>query len=310
MINDTLAPPPADDAALPFSRWRRLGFAASAAMMTLTAGALAWNGLVLGLDFAGGVLVEARGPVFDAGALRAALAAAGLPEAQVQLAEAGAVALIRAPADDAAAIEAVRMALGDGATIRSAEVVGPKVSGELLRSGVLASLSAVSAIGLYIWLRFEAKFGVAAFLTTLHDLVAMVGFYAVTGLSFDLTSVAALLAIAGYSINDTVVIFDRVRELLTKRRDLDLADVMDRAATSTLRRTLMTSGTTLIASVALMLFGGPVLFGFAAAITFGVTVGTGSSVFVAAPLLLHMPGRTPGRDAPDDQAPDFTTEED
>jgi preprotein translocase SecF subunit len=168
----------------------------------------------------------------------------------------------------------------------------------------------VGAIGVYIWLRFEAKFGVAAFLTTLHDLVAMVGFYAVTGLSFDLTSVAALLAIAGYSINDTVVIFDRVRELLTKRRDLPAPDVMDRAITSTLRRTLMTSGTTLIASVALMLFGGPVLFGFAAAITFGVTVGTWSSVFVAAPLLLHLPGRMPGRDAPGDRAPDFTAQED
>jgi preprotein translocase SecF subunit len=127
----------------------------------------------------------------------------------------------------------------------------------------------------------------------------MVGFFAVTGLTFDLTSVAALLAVAGYSINDTVVIFDRVRELMARQRDAALPPLIDRAVSGTLRRTLMTSGTTLVTTVALMVLGGPVLFGFAAAVTFGIVVGTWSSIFVAAPLLLHLPGPLPAQDDAD-----------
>jgi preprotein translocase subunit SecF len=282
----------AGDTAWPFTRWRRLGFGLSLALILLTAGALAVRGLSLGLDFTGGVLVEAQGANFDVGALRAALATEGIAEAVVQLADEGRTALVRAPGEGGgAALAAITAALGPDATVRAADVVGPKVSGELLRSGALAALSAVAAIGVYIWFRFEARFGLAAFLTTLHDVVLMVGLYAVTGLTFDLTSVAALLAVAGYSINDTVVIFDRVRELQARARAAPLDRVIDLAITSTLRRTLMTSGTTLVTTVALMVLGGPVLFGFAAAVTFGIVAGTASSIVIAAPLLLHLPGR-------------------
>lgn len=285
--------------ALSVSRLRHAGFAVSLTLTALTAGAMLTRGLDLGLDFTGGVLVESRGPVpWDVGALRLALGEAGAPAASVQLADGGVTAIVRTPADDPTALDAVRAALGRQAEIRAEEVVGPRVSGEVLRSGALACLSAVVAIAIYVWLRFEARFGAAAFIATLHDVVMMLGLYAVTGITFDLTSVAAMLAIAGYSINDTVVVFDRVREMLRTDRAAALDAIVDRAVADTLRRTLMTSGTTLAASTALMAFGGPVLFGFAAAVTFGVIVGTLSSIFIAAPLLLHLPGPLPGRVEP------------
>jgi preprotein translocase subunit SecF len=290
------APSAAGPAPWPFTRWRYAGFAVTAGLLALTLAAVLARGLVLGLDFTGGVLVEARSPAgFEVGALRAELASNGLTETVVQLSDAGRTVLVRVQSDSPAAVAAIREALGSGAEIRSEEAVGPKVSGELLRSGLLASFGAVAAIGIYIWLRFEAKFGAAAFLTTLHDVLLMVGLYAVTGLTFDLTSIAALLLVAGYSINDTVIVFDRIRERLARHRAAELPWIIDVSITDTLRRTLITSGTTLATSVSLMIFGGPVLFGFAAAVTFGIAVGTFSSIFVAAPLVLHLPGRLPGR---------------
>ncbi len=214
----------------------------------------------------------------------------------MQLGDGGLAAFVRSGgANGAETLDRIRAAIGSSAEIRSEEAVGPKVSAELLRQGGLASLAAVAAIAVYVWLRFEAKFGVAAFVTTLHDVIMLVGLYAVTGLSFDMTSIAALLAIAGYSINDTVVVFDRIREALRRDKAAPVGEIIDRAVTETLRRTLMTSGTTLAASVSLMALGGPVLFGFAAAVSFGILIGTYSSIFVAAPLLLHLPGALPGR---------------
>jgi preprotein translocase SecF subunit len=284
-----------------FSRWRWVGFGVTLALTLATLAALVVDGLAFGLDFTGGVIVEARSAAsFDAGALRAALAAAGVPDAVVQLGDGGGSAFVRAPyLDGVDSVERIREALGAGAEIRSAEAVGPKVSGELLRGGAIACLLAVAGIAIYVWLRFEAKFGVAAFLTTLHDVVMIIGLFAVTGMTFDLSTVAAMLAVAGYSINDTVVVFDRIRETLGREPDSPIESVIDRSITETLRRTLMTSVTTLVTTVALMVLGGPVLFGFAAAITFGVLIGTYSSIFVAAPLLIHLPGRLPGRGEPD-----------
>lgn len=276
---------------VPFTRWRRLAFAISLTLVAATVLLLAFRGLSLGLDFTGGVALEARSaPSFDVSAIRAALAAAGHADAVIQLADAGRSVLIRLQDTTGHGADAVRAALGPAAQIVSEENVGPKVSLELLRSGLTSCLLAVGAIAVYVWLRFEARFGLSAFLTTFHDVVMMIGFFALTGLTFDLTSVAALLLVAGYSINDTVIVFDRVREDLGRNRAAPLPSVIDRAITDTLRRTLMTSGTTLATSVALMLFGGPVLFGFAAATTFGIALGTLSSIFVAAPLLLALPG--------------------
>jgi preprotein translocase SecF subunit len=284
----------------PFMRWRRAGFALTLALIVAAFAALGLRGLNLGLDFTGGVLVQAEADqAFDSAQLRAALAANGLDGAVVQLSDGDLTALVRARTEaeqTGTAVAAIRDALGPEARVMSADAVGPKVSGELFRDGAIACALAVFAIGVYVWLRFEAKFGIAAFLTTLHDVVILVGLFAISGLVFDLTSIAALLAVAGYSINDTVIIYDRIRENLARDKTSDVDLIIDKSLTETLRRTLMTSGTTLATTVALMLFGGPVLFGFAAAISFGILIGTYSSIFVAAPLLLHLPGRIPGRD--------------
>ena len=286
---------PGRAAPLPFTRWRRLGFVVSLALLVATFAALGFRGLDLGIDFTGGVSVEASlGREADAAALetlRGRLAAEGLPGAEAQGLDGGSV-LIRLPPGEggSAAADAVSRALGAGAEIRSVDVVGPKVSGELFRSGAIASFLAVLGIAIYIWLRFEARYAFAAFVTTAHDVAMVVGLFAITRLPFDLTSIAALLAVAGYSINDTVVVFDRIRETLGRPGSAPLPIVIDQAVTETLRRTLMTSGTTLAATVSLMIFGGPALFGFAAATTFGIALGTLSSICIAAPLLLHLPG--------------------
>ncbi|MHA3980192.1 protein translocase subunit SecF [Halovulum sp. GXIMD14794] len=304
MMHSQIEGPLSPASPYPFSRWRVFGFSVSLAMLALGIGMLALRGLNLGLDFTGGTLIETRGAVpWDLAELRAALGAAGLPDAVIQLSEGGREVFIRLAEEGASATESVRRAIGPGATILSEASVGPKVSGDLLRSGLLASFSAVAAIGVYVWLRFEARFGLSAFLTTLHDVAMMVCFFAITGLPFDLTSIAALLMIAGYSINDTVVVFDRMREVIRRHRTMPLELVIDTAVTDTLRRTLMTSGTTIVAALSLLIFGGPVLFGFAAAVTFGVLLGTFSSIFVAAPLLLHLPGPLPGQELPDPVEP-------
>lgn len=259
------------------------------------------GGLSLGLDFTGGVVVHAsRASPFDVGVVRTSLAERGIEEAVIQLMNDGSVITVRGQILPESAtpgarpalgtVDAIRSALGADARILKSETVGPKVSAELLRKGVLASLLAVLAIAVYVWTRFTAKYGCAALITTLHDVVVMVGFFAITGLTFDLTSIAALLAIAGYSINDTVIVFDRIRETLGRQPGMPLADAIDRSVTDTLRRTLATSGTTLITSLSIALLGGPMLFAFGAAISFGILVGTFSSIFVAASLLLYLPG--------------------
>ncbi|XDA99246.1 protein translocase subunit SecF [Sulfitobacter sp. LCG007] len=292
---------------LPFTRFRLIGFAFTLALLLATGASLALRGLDLGLDMTGGTLLEVRSDsVIDAGTLRARLLAQGVEGAGVQLADDGHSALLRIPPEAGRAADTatdpVERVLTPDMKIVSEAHVGSKVSAEVFRDGLTASLAAVAAIGIYIWLRFDAKFGVAAFLTTLHDVILILGLFSVTGMSFDLTSIAAMLAIAGYSINDTVIVFDRVREVLGKCRHLSVEAAIDRAITGTLSRTLMTSGTTLAATVSLMIFGGPVLFGFAAAVTFGIVIGTYSSIFVAAPLLIHIPGQLPGR-APETGAP-------
>jgi preprotein translocase SecF subunit len=286
----------------PFMKYRYWGFAFTAFLTLGTVALLFLQGLNLGLDFTGGVLIEAekQSGVFDASGLRATLEGSGLEEFTVQLADGDKTALVRAPleAEGEAAtrpiVEAVTQAIGADATIIRTETVGPQVSGELLRGGVLAALLAVAMIAVYVWFRFESKFGIAALITTFHDVFVIVGLFALTGMTFDLTIVAALLTVAGYSINDTVVIFDRIRETMRKHKRMSLSDLIDEAITATLSRTVVTGCTTLIACFAILFFAGPVLFGFAAAIICGVLIGTYSSIFVAAPLLIHLPGKMPG----------------
>jgi preprotein translocase subunit SecF len=256
----------------------------------------------MGLDFTGGVQVSVAQPTpFDTELVRKQVSDIGIKEPIVNRADGGTTAIIRFQAEDDADLDAlatkIRDALGPQTTIRERVQIGGKVSGELFSAGVWASVAALVAIALYIWFRFERKFGLAALITTFHDVYAIIGLFSVfkAFLPFDLTIVAGVLTLAGYSINDKVVVFDRIREMLKKYKKIPLPRIIDISITATLSRTLITSIATLMAGGAMLFLGGPVLFGFAVSVCFGIVIGTYSSIFVAAPLLIHLPGRVPGQ---------------
>lgn len=276
-----------------FMRWRRWAMACALAVVLGTAGLLATVGLNLGLDFAGGVLIEARSdkPV-DLAGLRALIGGKMTHGVSLQTFGAPNDVLIRVQAPDGGTtnlertVAQVSALLQPGYEIRRSEYLGPQVSSELLHKSIVAAVLAVVLIGIYVWFRFEWQFGLCAVLTTFHDVIAIVGLIALLRLEFSLPLVAALLTIAGYSINDTVVVFDRIRENMRLHKRMALPELIDRSVNQTLSRTVLTSGTTLLAVLPLLIFGGPILRDFALAITWGILVGTVSSVYVAAPLLL------------------------
>ena len=186
------------------------------------------------------------------------------------------------------AVEVVKEALGPGVDYRRVEFVGPKVGAELIEAGITAVLLALAAMLIYIWFRFEWQFGVGAVVALMHDVILTIGVFSLLGLEFNLSTVAAVLTIAGYSINDTVVIYDRVRENLRKYKTLPLDDLLNLSVNDTLSRTILTSVTTLLALLCLFFFGGQVIKGFSFAMIWGVIVGTYSSIWVAVPLLVYM----------------------
>ena len=289
-----------DDTHIRFMHWRRFAFAFTIVMTLASLASMGLVGLNLGLDFVGGILVEARAdnPV-DLATLRSQLAVLNLGDVSLQNFGDQRDVLIRVqeqpgggPAQEQA-ITAIRSVLQPGYEIRRTEFIGPQVSHDLLRNGILAALLAVLLIGLYVWFRYEWQFGVSAVVTTFHDVIATFGLFSLFHLEFNLTVVAALLTIAGYSVNDTVVVFDRVRENLRRYKSLPLAELIDLSVNQTLSRTVMTSSTTLLAVLALLFFGGPVLRNFSLAMTWGIVVGTYSSIFVASALLLHLPSLRP-----------------
>ncbi|MBV9152719.1 MAG: protein translocase subunit SecF, partial [Alphaproteobacteria bacterium] len=201
------------------------------------------------------------------------------------------IRLPRQPGGDAAqeqAVQQVRQALGTGVEYRRTEVVGPSVGSELIRAGVIATILALFAIAAYIWFRFEWQFGIGATIATLHDVITTVGLFAIFQLEFNLTTLAAILTIAGYSINDTVVIYDRVRESMRKHRTMPFRDLINLALNETLSRTILTVSTVALAVLALLFFGGEVLRGFSIAMLWGIVIGTYSSLFIAAPLLYYV----------------------
>lgn len=289
-----------EDTNLNFIGLRFIAYVLSAALVLGSIGLTVQKGLNFGIDFTGGTVVEVRTPeVPDLAALRTLLNDLDLGAISIQEFGAPEDLLIRLPQQDGGAeiqqmaIEDVRQALNDAyaavgeVDYRRVEYVGPQVGEELKQQGLLAVLFSLAGILAYVWFRFEWQFGVAAIIALAHDAVATVGLFALTQLEFNLSTVAAILMIAGYSINDTVIVFDRIRENLRKYKKMPLPELFNKSVNEMLGRTLMTSGTTLLALVALYIFGGEVIQGFVYALIFGIVVGTYSSVFVAAPVLLN-----------------------
>ena len=199
------------------------------------------------------------------------------------------------------AIRLVTASLGADYDIRRTETVGPKIGAELMRSGIIAVIFTMLGIAAYVWFRYEWQFAVGALVAVTHDGLTTVGFFVITQLEFNLTALAALLTIAGYSVNDTVVVFDRVRENMRRYKKMSLVDMLNVSVNETMSRTIMTSGTVFVAMVALALFGGPVLHSFSYAMLWGVIVGTYSSIWVANASLVYLNLR-PDRLRPDDDA--------
>ena len=178
--------------------------------------------------------------------------------------------------------------LGDKIDYRKIDFVGPTVGQELIQSGILAVLSAFACIMLYVWFRFEWQYGVGAILALVHDSIMIIGFFAITRLEFGLTAVAAILTIIGYSINDSVVIYDRIRENMRKFKKMEVFGLLNISINETLSRTVLTASTTFLASLALLIFGGEVIRAFSAAMVFGVIIGTYSSIYISAPALIYL----------------------
>jgi preprotein translocase subunit SecF len=284
-----------DDTKIDFVGRRYFAFGITGLLFVVTIISVLVQGLNFGIDFKGGILIEVKGQhAFELASLRQKLGALGLGEVSLQTFGEPTDLLIRVQRQEGGekaqeqAVSKIKESLGPGLDYRRTEVVGPKVSGELLRKGYIASVLAVLAIGIYVAFRFEWQFGVAAFVATLHDVVTTIGVFSVLGLEFDLTAIAAILTIAGYSVNDTVVVFDRIRENLRKYKTMDLKDLFNLSVNETLSRTIMTSTTTMLAVLALLFVGGPVIFNFNIAMAWGIITGTYSSIYVAAALLLYL----------------------
>ena len=278
-----------------FMRFRQLAAALSLALCIGSIGLFLFKGLNYGIDFEGGILIEIRtSQAADMADLRRTVNGLGL--GQVELQEFGRdtdvlIRVERQPGDAKAqnvAVEKVKTALGSSVSFRRTEFVGPKVSSEFIEAGVTAVLLALGAMLMYIWFRFEWQFGVGALIALAHDVIMTIGIFSLLGLEFNLSTVAAILTIAGYSINDTVVVYDRVRENLRKFKAMPLRDIINLSLNDTLSRTLLTSITTMIALLILFFFGGEVIKGFSFGMIWGVLVGTYSSIFIATPLLIYM----------------------
>ncbi len=280
-----------------FLHYRKIALVGSLILMAASAGLFFARGLNLGIDFAGGIMLHiGHEQAIDIGDVRSALLDLELGDISVQEFGRPEEALIRIEGQgsveaDKVAKESAKAALegilGEVSYLRE-EAVGAKVSGELVVNGILAVVFAVMAVLVYIWFRFEWHFGLGAVVALVHDVVLTIGLFALTRLEFNLSIIAAILTIVGYSLNDTVVVFDRIRENLRKFRKMEIVDLLDLSINQTLSRTVMTSVTTLVALFSLFTFGGEVIRGFTAAMIWGVFVGTYSSIFIASPVLIYL----------------------
>ncbi|MBM3579533.1 MAG: protein translocase subunit SecF [Alphaproteobacteria bacterium] len=257
---------------------------------------VAIKGLNFGIDFAGGILIEAQiDEELDLARVRELLSAE-VKDVQIQNVDQKNLLIRVAKADEeqSTVVKKIQEILGKNFSkieYQKIDYVGPQVGSELIMKGFMALLLSFVFIMIYIWVRFDWQFGVGGIFALVHDAVLTLGFYSLTGLEFNLTSIAAILTIIGYSINDSVVIYDRIRENMRRYKKMDFAELINSSANSTLSRTILTSGVTLISILALILFGGKVLYSFSVATFFGIVIGTYSSIYISAPILIYFDPR-------------------
>ena len=280
----------------PFMHTRKVWYGLSAFLIVASLALVLIRGLNLGVDFTGGVVVETNFPQApNIEALRTALATAGVAGAQVQAFGSSRDILVRLPPDPNAKGDQIGARIAEifgkidaGVKLQRTEVVGPQVGQELFVKGSVAMAATLALILIYVLFRFTPKLALGAIFAVLHDPICVVGFFALTQMTFDLTAISAVLAVIGYSLNDTVIVFDRIRERARNSRKLSIAQVIDESINQTLSRTLMTKLVTLLVVVALLIFGGETLRGFSAALVIGIIAGTYSSIYISAALSLDL----------------------
>lgn len=296
MLRFRLAP---DNVKFGFMRFRRVSYPFSAFMSIVSVVLFLLVGLNFGIDFAGGTLFELRAKQgqADLATLRGLGDKLSLGEVEVQAFSGGNDVTVRVrlqPGGDAAqqvVVQKIREQIDKEYEVRRIEVVGPRVSGELVQSGTLGVVLSIIAVLTYLWFRYEWPLAVAAVIATMHDLLLTVGFFAITQLEFNITSIAAILTIVGLSLNETVVVLDRIREMMRKYKRLPMSEIIDLSINAVLSRTIMTSTTTLLALLALVFFGGHVIRSFSLAMMWGVIVSMYSSIFICSPILIYLNAR-------------------
>ncbi len=285
-----------EDTKFPFMRFRRVSYPFSALMSIISVVLFLNIGMNFGIDFSGGTLIELRAKdgMADTAKLRSIAEHLNVGDIEVQGFGGTSDVTLRfglQPGGDVAqqaAVNRVRDAIGDGYEVRRTEVVGPRVSGELVQSGTLGVVISIIAVLCYLWFRFEWQFAVGAIIATMHDLLLTVGFFALTRLEFNTTSIAAILTIVGYSLNETVVVLDRIREMMRKYRKMPTDQLIDVSVNAVIPRTIMTATTVFLALISLVVFGGEVIRSFSLAMIWGIFVATYSSIFICSPMLIYL----------------------
>ncbi|HMK88129.1 MAG TPA: protein translocase subunit SecF [Methylocystis sp.] len=280
----------------PFMRFRRVSYPLSAVLSIVSVLLLIFMRMNFGIDFAGGTIVElrAKSGAAEIGTLRALASKLNLGDIEVQAFGNQTDATLRfglqqeGDAAQQAAVERVRNAVETDYDVRRVEVVGPRVSNELVQSGTLGVVLSIIAVLGYLWFRFEWQFAISAVIATMHDLLLTIGFFALTQLEFNTTSIAAILTIVGYSLNETVVVLDRIREMMRKYKKMSTAQIIDMSVNAVLPRTIMTATTVFLALLSLAIFGAQVIRSFSLAMIWGIVVATYSSVFICSPMLIYL----------------------
>ncbi len=295
-----------------FMRFRRVSYPLSAALSIVSVLLFLFVGMNFGIDFAGGTQVDIRAKSGEAhiADIRARAESLGLGPVEVQRIGSESDVLLRlnvqpgGESGQQTAVAKLRDAFSGDYEFRSVDAVGPSVSSELVQSGTLGVVVAILAVLTYLWFRFEWQFAVGAIIGTMHDLLLTVGFFCVTQLEFNQTSIAAILTIVGYSLNETVVVLDRIREVMRKYKRLSTAEIVDMSVNAVLPRTIMTATTVFLALLALFFLGGHVIRSFSAAMIWGIFVATYSSIFICSPMLIYMGVRADSLDKAKEQDAD------